>query len=40
VTRGLTERILIALAVGNLLVLVSEVLFHLARALSPPLPFR
>lgn len=34
------ERLLIALAAGNLLILLSDVLFNLARALSPPFPFR
>jgi hypothetical protein len=34
------ERLLIALAAGNLLFLLSDVLFKLARALSPPFPFR
>lgn len=36
----MAERILIALAAANLLVLLSDVLFNLARALSPPFPFR
>lgn len=34
------ERILMVLAGANLLVLLSDVLFNLARALSPPFPFR
>ena len=34
------ERLLITLAAANLLVLLSDVLFNLARALSPPFPFR
>jgi len=33
------ERILITLAVTNLLILFSDILFNLARALSPPFPF-
>jgi len=36
----MAERILIALAAANLLVLLSDVLFNLARAFSPPFPFR
>jgi hypothetical protein len=34
------ERLLIGLAVTNLLVLLGDILFHVARALSPPFPFR
>jgi hypothetical protein len=34
------ERILIGLAAANLFVLFSDVLYNVARALSPPFPFR
>jgi len=33
------ERLLIVLAAANLLILLSDILFNLARALSPPFPF-
>ena len=33
------ERVLITLAVANLLILLSDVIFNIARALSPPFPF-
>lgn len=36
----MVERLLIALAAANLLVLLSDLLYHLGRALSPPFPFR
>jgi hypothetical protein len=36
----MVERLLITLAGANLLILLSDVLFNLARALSPPFPFR
>jgi hypothetical protein len=38
--RPMLERILMVLAGANLLILLSDVCFNLARALSPPLPFR
>lgn len=34
------ERLLIVLATANLLVLLSDVIFNISRALSPPFPFR
>ncbi len=34
------ERLLMTLAAANLLVLLSDILFNIARALSPPFPFR
>lgn len=34
------ERLLMTLAAVNLLVLLSDILFNIARALSPPFPFR
>jgi hypothetical protein len=34
------ERLLITLAAANLLILLSDIAFNIARALSPPLPFR
>jgi hypothetical protein len=34
------ERLLIALAAANLVILFSDVLFNLARALTPSLPLR
>jgi hypothetical protein len=34
------ERILIGLAAVNLVILLSDVLYNVARALSPPFPFR
>lgn len=36
----MVERLLIALAAVNLLILLSDIIFNLARALSPPFPFR
>jgi hypothetical protein len=36
----MVERLLIGLAAVNLLVLLSDILFNVARALSPPFPFR
>jgi hypothetical protein len=40
VSTPLLERILIGLAAANLLILLSDVLYNVARALSPPFPFR
>jgi hypothetical protein len=37
---NVVERLLIGLAVTNLLVLLGDILFNVARALSPPFPFR
>lgn len=34
------ERLLITLAAANLFILLSDIVFNVARALSPPLPFR
>ena len=34
------ERTLIGLAAANLLILLGDLLFNVARALSPPFPFR
>jgi len=36
----MVERLLITLAAVNLLILLSDILFNIARALSPPFPFR
>jgi hypothetical protein len=36
----MVERLLIGLAAVNLLVLLSDIIFNVARALSPPFPFR
>jgi hypothetical protein len=36
----MVERLLITLAAVNLLILLSDIIFNLARALSPPFPFR
>lgn len=36
----MVERLLLVLAAANLLVLLSDILFNVARALSPPFPFR
>jgi hypothetical protein len=36
----MVERLLIVLAATNLLVLLSDIFFNIARALSPPFPFR
>lgn len=37
---AMLERLLIALAAANLLILLSDIVFNIARALSPPLPFQ
>ncbi|HEV8674190.1 MAG TPA: hypothetical protein VGX21_09090 [Methylomirabilota bacterium] len=37
---NVVERLLIGLAVTNLLILLGDILFNVARALSPPFPFR
>ena len=34
------ERLVIALVGANLLILLSDIIFNIARALSPPFPFR